>query len=148
MKVVLQRVNRASVRVEQSIVGAIASGYLLLVGITHEDTLKEIEYMARKIANLRVFSDASGKMNETVETHGKAVLSISQFTLYGDASDGNRPSFTKAARPEIALPLFTEFNRLLASRYGLNVQTGVFGAHMLVELENDGPVTILLDTDT
>jgi D-aminoacyl-tRNA deacylase len=147
MRVVLQRVNRASVKVDQTLVGNIAAGYLLFVGITHTDTTKEIDYMARKIANLRVFSDASGKMNETVAQHQGAILSISQFTLYGDAKDGNRPSFTKAARPEFAKPLFDEFNHLLESRHGLNVQTGLFGAHMQVELENDGPVTILLDTD-
>jgi D-aminoacyl-tRNA deacylase len=147
MRVVLQRVTRASVIVDQTCVGSITEGYLLLVGFTHDDTFKEVEYMARKIANLRVFSDQSGKMNETVSQHHGAILSISQFTLYGDAKDGNRPSFTKAARPEIAKPLFDEFNQMLHDRHGLNVETGVFGAHMQVVLENDGPVTILLDTD-
>lgn len=147
MRVVLQRVKRASVSMADQPVGAIASGYLLLVGFTHEDTVETVVKMARKIAKLRVFSDASGKMNEALDKHGNAVLSISQFTLYGDTSEGNRPSFTKAARPELAKVLYEAFNEELRTVHHLDVQTGVFGADMLVRLENDGPVTIWFDTD-
>lgn len=146
MRVLLQRVKRASVTIDNQIVGAIGSGVVLLVGITHDDTHETVVKMARKIAQLRVFSDANGKLNENLSKHGNAVLSISQFTLYGDTSEGNRPSFTKAARPETAKPLYERFNEELRAVHGVDVQTGVFGADMLVSIENDGPVTIWFDT--
>lgn len=146
MRILLQRVKRASVAIDNQIVGAIGSGYVLLVGITHDDTLETVVKMARKIAQLRVFSDANGKLNENLSKHGNQVLSISQFTLYGDTKEGNRPSFTKAARPELARPLYERFNDELRAVHGIDVQTGVFGADMLVSIENDGPVTIWFDT--
>jgi D-tyrosyl-tRNA(Tyr) deacylase len=146
MRVLLQRVKHANVSIEDRIVGEIGSGYVLLVGFTHEDTEKDVIKMARKIAQLRVFTDGLGKMNEALEKHGNAVLSISQFTLYGDTREGNRPSFTKAAKPDLAYPLYERFNEQLRIVHGIVVQTGVFGADMLVQIENDGPVTIWFDT--
>jgi len=146
MRILLQRVKRASVTIEHHLVGAIESGYVLLVGITHDDTVETVVKMARKIAQLRVFSDVNGKLNENLSKHGNQVLSISQFTLYGDTKEGNRPSFTKAARPETAKPLYERFNDELRLVHGIDVQTGVFGADMLVSIENDGPVTIWFDT--
>jgi D-tyrosyl-tRNA(Tyr) deacylase len=146
MRVLLQRVKHANVSIEDRIVGEIGSGYVLLVGFTHEDTEIDIVKMARKIAQLRVFTDENGKMNEALEKHGNAVLSISQFTLYGDTRDGNRPSFTKAAKPDLAYPLYERFNEQLRIVHGIDVHTGVFGADMLVHIENDGPVTIWFDT--
>ncbi len=126
-------------------VGKIGRGFLLLVGITHTDSLKEVEYVAKKVAQLRVFEDEAGKMNLSLKDVGGAVLSVSQFTLYGDCSHGNRPSFIQAARPEQAEPMYEYFNQLLREQYGLHVETGRFGADMKVELLNDGPVTILVE---
>ena len=126
-------------------VGKIGRGFLLLVGITHTDSLKEVEYVAKKVAQLRVFEDEAGKMNLSLKDVGGAVLSVSQFTLYGDCSHGNRPSFIQAARPEQAEPLYNYFNQVLREQYGLHVETGRFGADMKVELLNDGPVTILVE---
>jgi len=143
MKVVVQRVSRASVAVDGHVVGAIGTGFLLLVGFARGDSIAEVMRAARKIALLRVFSDDSGKLNRNVVEAGGAILSISQFTLYGDVSDGNRPSFTKALAGSDAEPLFDAFNFELSKTYGIHVETGVFGAHMAVSLENDGPVTIL-----
>ena len=145
MKVVLQRSKAASVTVDGKVTGAIDSGYVLLVGITHEDTQKDVEYLAKKVANLRLWEDADKKMNHSILEHGGAILSVSQFTLYGDAKKGNRPSFTSAARPEIAEPLWEAFNNALRE-FGLRVETGIFGAMMDVALTNDGPITILLDS--
>lgn len=145
MKVVLQRSKAATVTVEGKVTGAIENGYVLLVGITHEDTQEDVDYLAKKIANLRLWEDADGKMNHSILEHGGAILSVSQFTLYGDAKKGNRPSFTNAARPEVAQPLWQAFNDALRS-YGLQVETGIFGAMMDVALTNDGPVTILLES--
>ena len=133
-------------RIGGETVGKIGLGFVLLVGITHEDTEKEIEWMAKKVASLRVFSDDEGKMNRAINEVGGSILSISQFTLYGDARKGNRPSFVNAARPEIAEPLYNRFNTLLRTQYGLTVETGQFGADMQVDFVNDGPVTILLET--
>ena len=127
--------------------GKIGQGFMLLVGITHEDTEKEVEWMAKKVAALRVFEDDEGKMNRAIHEVNGAILSISQFTLYGDARKGNRPSFVQAARPEVAEPLYNRFNTLLRDQYGLTVETGVFGADMQVDFINDGPVTILLETE-
>lgn len=146
MKVVLQRSKKASVTVDGQITGAIDSGYVLLVGITHSDTQADAAYAAKKIAGLRLFEDEDGKMNRSIEEAGGSVLSISQFTLYGDVKKGRRPSFVEAARPEQAEPLWLKFNEELIS-HGLQVETGVFGAMMDVQLVNDGPVTIIIDSD-
>jgi D-tyrosyl-tRNA(Tyr) deacylase len=145
MRVVLQRSRKASVKVDGKVTGAIDSGYVLLVGITHDDTEKDAKYVADKIAGLRLFEDEAGKMNRSILENGGDVLSISQFTLYGDVKKGRRPSFISAARPEAAEPLWHLFNEALRSN-GLNVETGVFGAMMDVELVNDGPVTILVES--
>lgn len=119
---------------------------MVLVGVTEGDTQKEADLLAKKIAQMRVFEDADGKMNLGLKDVSGAILSISQFTLYADCKKGNRPSFIKAARPETAEPLYDYFNELLRTRYGLQVETGRFGADMKVDFINDGPVTILLDT--
>lgn len=145
MRVVLQRSKRASVTVNGDITGAISSGYVLLVGITHEDTEKDADYLAGKIAQLRLFEDEEGKMNRSILDNGGEILSISQFTLYGDVKKGRRPSFISAARPETAEPLWLAFNAALRSQ-GLVVETGIFGAMMDVQLVNDGPVTILVES--
>ncbi|MGM9810681.1 MAG: D-aminoacyl-tRNA deacylase [Paludibacteraceae bacterium] len=145
MRIVVQRVTSASVRIDSSVVGEIRKGFLLLVGITHTDTRAEVEYVAKKVAQLRVFEDEDGKMNLALKDIGGSVLSVSQFTLYGDCSHGNRPSFIQAARPEQAEPLYDYFNQVLREQYGLHVETGCFGANMKVELLNDGPVTILIE---
>ncbi|SRR5581483_8438671 len=144
MRVVLQRVSRASVTIGGRVAGAIERGFCLLVGYTHRDTTAEVEWMADKVAGLRVFPDAAGKMNLSLDEVGGAVLVISQFTLYGDAAKGRRPSFVDAARPELAIPLYQAFVAALRAR-GLRVETGEFGALMQVELVNDGPVTLVLD---
>ncbi|GAB0168706.1 D-aminoacyl-tRNA deacylase [Lysinibacillus sp. CTST325] len=145
MKVVLQRSKAASVTVDGKVTGAIDSGYVLLVGITHGDSQEDVEYLAKKVANLRLWEDADGKMNHSILEHGGAILSVSQFTLYGDAKKGNRPSFTSAAKPEVAEPLWEAFNNALRE-HGLHVETGIFGAMMDVALTNDGPITILLES--
>lgn len=145
MKVVLQRSKAASVTVDGTVTGAIDHGYVLLVGITHEDTQEDVAYLAKKVANLRLWEDADGKMNHSILERGGAILSVSQFTLYGDAKKGNRPSFINAARPEAAEPLWEAFNQALREQ-GLHVETGIFGAMMDVALINDGPVTILLES--
>lgn len=145
MRIIVQRVAQASVLIDGECVGKINKGFLLLVGITHTDSPKEAEHLAKKVAQLRVFEDADGKMNGSLSDVGGAVLSVSQFTLYGDASHGNRPSFIAAARPEQALPLYHYFNEQLRHVHGLHVETGQFGADMKVSLINDGPVTILLE---
>ncbi|XKE96095.1 D-tyrosyl-tRNA(Tyr) deacylase [Metaplanococcus flavidus] len=145
MRVILQRSKKASVTVEGSITGAIDSGYVLLVGITHEDTEKDADYCARKIAQMRLFEDEDGKMNRSIFENGGDILSISQFTLYGDIRKGRRPSFVEAARPEKAEPLWNYFNEVLRNE-GLRVEEGVFGAMMDVELVNDGPVTMIVES--
>ncbi|MFI5311197.1 MAG: D-aminoacyl-tRNA deacylase [Gemmatimonadales bacterium] len=144
MRIVLQRVARAEVRVDARVTGRIDSGFLLLVGFTHTDGDEQVEWMADKVTGLRLFSDAAGKMNLALSDVGGAVLVVSQFTLYGDASRGRRPSFIDAARPEHAVPLYEQFIRRLRER-GLRVETGEFGAMMDVELVNDGPVTLWLE---
>jgi D-tyrosyl-tRNA(Tyr) deacylase len=147
MRVVVQRCSRAEVRIDGIIVGRIGKGFVLLVGVTDTDTREQADVLAKKIAQLRVFEDADGKMNLALNEVGGAVLSISQFTLYADCRKGNRPSFIRAARPETAAPLYDYFNETLRTRYNLRVETGRFGADMKVDFINDGPVTILLDTD-
>jgi D-aminoacyl-tRNA deacylase len=142
--VVLQRVSRASVTVAGGVTGAIGRGYLVLVGFTAGDTGDAVTWMAEKIAGLRLFTDADGKMNLPLADVEGAVLVVSQFTLYGDARKGRRPSFVDAAPPELAVPLYEAFLAALRAT-GLRVEAGVFGAMMDVELVNEGPVTLLLD---
>ena len=144
MRVVLQRVSQAAVRIDGRIVGSIGQGFCLLVGFTHEDTLAQVDWMAEKVAGLRLFSDREGKMNLGLDDVGGALLVVSQFTLYGDAAKGRRPSFVQAARPELAVPLYGRFLEALRRR-GLSVAAGEFGADMQVEIHNDGPVTLILD---
>ena len=146
MRIVLQRVKSASVAIEGSVVGEIEQGFLLLVGVGPDDTRDDASYLARKIAGMRIFSDENGKMNLSIDQVGGKILSVSQFTLFADTKKGNRPSFTGAASPEAANKLYEEFNEILRTEYGLIVETGEFGADMRVNLVNDGPVTILLDT--
>ena len=146
MRIVLQRVKSASVAIEDSVVGEINQGFLLLVGVGPDDTRDDASYLARKIAGMRIFSDENRKMNLSIDQVVGKVLSVSQFTLFADTKKGNRPSFTGAASPEAANKLYEEFNEILRTEYGLIVETGEFGADMQVSLVNDGPVTILLDT--
>lgn len=146
MRVVLQRVSRASVTIDGRSAGAIGRGFCLLVGLTHGDTEATVDWMAEKVAGLRLFSDRDGKMNLGLDEVAGAVLVVSQFTLYGDAAKGRRPSFVDAARPEQAIPLYLRFVAALRRR-GLEVATGEFGAHMMVEIHNDGPVTLILERD-
>jgi len=145
MRVVVQRSKEASVTVEGQIVGQIPFGLMLLVGVTHEDTETDCAYLADKIANLRIFEDESGKMNVSVRDIGGQILSVSQFTLYGDCKKGRRPNFMEAARPEYAQRMYEAFNEELRKQ-GLHVETGVFGAMMDVRLLNDGPVTLILES--
>ena len=145
MKVVLQRTKQASVTVNQEVTGSISHGYMLLVGITHEDTLKDVDYCARTVAEIRLFEDEEGKMNRSIHEVGGQILSVSQFTLYADTKKGRRPSFVNAARPDIAKPLWDAFNNALREN-GLHVETGIFGANMDVALVNDGPVTIIIES--
>ncbi|RED87694.1 D-aminoacyl-tRNA deacylase [Cohnella phaseoli] len=145
MKVVLQRVSEAKVTVENEVVGAIGKGLMLLVGVGQEDTEQDLIWMADKLAGLRIFEDDGGKMNLSIEDVGGDVLSVSQFTLYGDCRKGRRPNFMGAARPELAETLYDKFNGLLRAR-GLRVETGRFGAMMDVSLVNDGPVTLILES--
>jgi D-aminoacyl-tRNA deacylase len=144
MRVVLQRVLRAFVTVEGRVAGAIDRGFCLLVAFTHGDAELQVEWMSEKVAGLRLFTDTDGKMNLGLNEVGGALLVISQFTLYGDASKGRRPSFIDAAPPELAEPLYEHFLTALRGR-GLTVAAGEFGADMLVEIHNDGPVTLVLD---
>ncbi|MCC7051757.1 MAG: D-tyrosyl-tRNA(Tyr) deacylase [Gemmatimonadaceae bacterium] len=144
MRVLLQRVSRAEVRVDDRVTGRIGRGYLLLLGLTHADDEGRLAWMAEKVAGLRLFADAEGKMNLALGDVGGAVLVVSQFTLYGDATRGRRPSFIEAARPEVAIPLYERFITLLRAQ-GLTVETGEFGAMMDVDLVNDGPVTLWLE---
>ena len=144
MRVILQRVSRASVAIGGRVTGAIERGFCLLVGFTHGDTEAAVDWMAEKVVGLRLFSDSAGKMNLGLDEVGGEVLVISQFTLYGDTAKGRRPSFIDAARPEVAIPLYQRFIAALRGR-GLEVASGEFGADMLVEIHNDGPVTLILD---
>ena len=145
MRVVLQRVSHASVTVEEKVIGQIQRGFLLLVGVTHDDAMEDMEYLVRKIVQMRIFEDEEGKLNRSIQDIGGEILSVSQFTLYADTKKGNRPSFSKAAPGDVALKMFEQFNGLLRDT-GIPVETGQFGADMKVELLNDGPVTILLDS--
>ncbi len=147
MKAVYQRVRHAQVRVDSETVGAIENGVLLLVGVCPEDTPEQAELLAKKVAQLRVFEDEQGKMNRSVLDIGGGVLAVSQFTLCANVKHGRRPDFFGAARPEVAKPLFDRLVCALREQGVARVETGVFGADMQVSLLNDGPVTILLDTD-
>ncbi|EIT85306.1 D-tyrosyl-tRNA(Tyr) deacylase [Fictibacillus macauensis ZFHKF-1] len=145
MRVVLQRVDHASVTVEGEVVGQIGRGLLLLVGVTHGDEEKDAAYLAEKVAHLRIFEDEEGKMNHSLLDIGGSILSVSQFTLYGDTKKGRRPNFMKAAKPAEAEALYETFNKMLRE-LGIAVETGRFGAMMDVELKNNGPVTLILDS--
>lgn len=147
MRIVLQRVSHGSVTVEGRVVGAVERGYVALVGVTHADTQAEADLLAKKTANLRVFEDPDGKMNLSALDVGAGVLVISQFTLYADSRKGRRPSFTDAARPETAAPLVEYYAERLRAEGIARVENGVFGALMQVTIHNDGPVTIILDSD-
>jgi D-aminoacyl-tRNA deacylase len=145
LRVVVQRAKDASVKVHDEVVGKIRKGFVLLVGVTHTDTEKEADYLAEKIAGLRVFEDENGKMNRSLMDIGGEILSISQFTLYGDTSKGRRPNFMMAAKPDIANRLYEYFNNRLREK-GLIVETGRFGEMMEVSFTNDGPVTLIIDS--
>ena len=147
MKIVIQRVSCASVRVERVIVGQIQQGLMLLVGVEEGDDKSDAEWLAKKILDLRIFSDSEGKMNLSVKDISGDVLCISQFTLLAEYKKGNRPSFIKAAKPEKAIDLFEYFKELI-KKSGLKVESGIFGADMKVELLNNGPVTIVMDSKT
>ncbi|HPE14751.1 MAG TPA: D-aminoacyl-tRNA deacylase [Bacilli bacterium] len=144
MKVVVQRVTEASVKVNEKIVGQINKGLMLLVSFTHTDTFSNIEYMVNKIINLRIFDDDSGVMNRSLLDVQGSILSISQFTLYADTSKGNRPSYVNASPGDKAIKLYEQFNELLKEK-NIKVEEGIFGADMKVSLINDGPVTIILE---
>ena len=146
MRVVVQRARQAKVTVDGKVTGAIEHGLMLLVGITHEDTVKDLEYCAKKVANLRIFEDEQGKMNLSIKEVGGSILSISQFTLYGETKKGNRPSIIEAARPEVAEPLYHQFNQILRETYEIQVETGIFGAMMDVSFTNNGPVTLIVES--
>ncbi len=146
MKVVVQRVKEASCTVDGTVISTINHGFLLLVGFTHTDTVKECQYLARKIANLRIFEDNDGKLNIALKDKDYPVLSISQFTLYADTKKGNRPSFVEAMRPDPATKLYQAFNKSLRE-HGITVKEGAFGEHMDISLINDGPVTIIMERD-
>lgn len=146
MRAVIQRVKHASCSVDKKITGKIDQGFLVLVGFNNNDTSKEIDLFVRKISGMRIFEDENGKMNLGLKDVGGKILSISQFTLYADCKRGNRPSFTEAANGEKAKPLYDEFNQKLRNN-GYEVEEGIFGADMKIELLNDGPTTIILDSE-
>ncbi len=145
MRAVVQRVSKASVAIAQQEVGKIDQGLVILLGIHEKDTQDDVDYLVKKIAQMRIFEDEQGKMNRSVEDVEGQILSVSQFTLFADTKKGNRPSFISAARPETAIPLYEAFNEGIRNR-GITVATGQFGADMAVSLINDGPVTIIIDS--
>ena len=145
MKIIIQRVKKAQVSIEGQVYGQIQQGLLLLVGVGPEDQKEDLDSAVRKLLNMRIFSDTEGKMNLSVKDIQGEILSISQFTLFADTKKGNRPAFTGAAKPDVAEAFYQDFNRELAKE--VPVKTGIFGADMQVELVNDGPVTIILDTN-
>ena len=146
MLAVLQRVSEASVTIEGAVKGKIGKGLLILLGITHNDTTEDIDWLAKKLVNMRIFGDAEGKMNLALSDVGGNILLISQFTLHASTKKGNRPSFIEAARPETAVPLYEATIKALEKELGKPIQTGEFGADMKVSLLNDGPVTIIIDS--
>lgn len=145
MRIVVQRSKKASVTVQDQVVGEIVKGLVLLVGVTHEDTIEDANYLADKIVHLRIFEDENDRMNLSLLDVGGSILSVSQFTLYGDCRKGRRPNFMAAAKPDQALALYEQFNEILRQK-GVHVETGKFGAMMDVSLINDGPVTLILDS--
>jgi D-tyrosyl-tRNA(Tyr) deacylase len=146
MIAVIQRVSHASVQIEGIIKSSINTGFLVLLGITHTDTPEDVEWLSRKIVNMRIFGDAEGKMNVALPEVNGDILLISQFTLHASTKKGNRPSFIEAARPEVAIPLYEQMIEALEKELGKKIYTGEFGADMKVSLMNDGPVTILIDS--
>ena len=146
MRVVLQRIKSASVTVDDQVIGKVGKGYMLLVGFTHDDSIEDIDYIARKVANARLFADENVKINLSIKHVQGAILSVSQFTLYASTKNGNRPGFGAAQKPELAKENYHYFNEKLRS-YGIEVQTGQFGADMDVALVNDGPITIIYDSN-
>lgn len=146
MIAVIQRVSEASVKIDGQIKGQIGIGYLILLGIGQDDGIEDIEWLTSKIINLRIFGDEEGKMNLSLQEIKGDILLISQFTLHASTKKGNRPSFIEAARPEIAIPLYEKTIKALEEKLGKKIQTGEFGADMKVNLTNDGPVTIIIDT--
>ena len=147
MKIVVQRVKNAKVDVEGKAVGKIDAGFLVLLGVTHEDTEEQADYLAKKLCNLRVFTDENDKMNLSLKDINGKLLIVSQFTLYADCTSGNRPSFTNAAKPDKAEKLYEYFCKQCEEKYDIEVKKGIFGADMKVELLNDGPVTIIIEKD-
>ena len=147
MKIVVQRVSKANVEVESKIVGEISEGLMLLIGICANDSEADADWLIHKILNLRIFSDEDGKMNKSIQEISGEILCISQFTLLADYKKGHRPSFIKAAKPEIAIPIFEHFLKQIKLS-NLKIESGIFGADMKVSLTNDGPVTIVLDSQT
>jgi D-tyrosyl-tRNA(Tyr) deacylase len=146
MRLVIQRVSEASVTIEQAVVGRIGPGLMILCGIEHDDTAEDVAWLVSKVTQMRIFSDAEGKMNLSVKDIGGGLLVVSQFTLHASTKKGNRPSFIRAARPEHAIPLYEQFMSALEADTGRKVERGVFGADMQVALINDGPVTIVIDS--
>ncbi len=146
MRLVLQRVSEAAVQVDKKTIGAIKKGLLILVGITADDDQNDIDWLVKKVAQLRIFNDDEGQMNLSIEDVGGEALVISQFTLFAKTKKGNRPSYIHAAQPEIAIPLYEAFKTTLAHRLGKPVAAGIFGANMQVSLVNDGPVTLIIDS--
>lgn len=146
MITVIQRVTEASVTIDNKVTASIASGLLVLAGIEDADTQEDIDWLAQKIVNLRIFNDEAGVMNISVKDNGGDIIVVSQFTLHASTKKGNRPSYLKASKPDIAIPIYENFVKVIAEQLGKPVQTGIFGADMKVRLLNDGPVTILIDT--
>ncbi|MBQ7885345.1 MAG: D-tyrosyl-tRNA(Tyr) deacylase [Clostridia bacterium] len=145
MRLVIQRVLESSVKVDEKVVGSIGRGFMVLCGVEEGDTLDDVKYCVEKTAGLRIFEDDAGKMNRSILDEGGEILAISQFTLHGDARHGRRPSFSTAARPEVAVPMYEAYCKGLKDK-GIHVETGIFQADMKVALVNDGPVTLLLDS--
>lgn len=145
MRVVVQRVSSASVTIDGEVVGQIQQGFMILVGVMGEDTQADVDYLVKKVSQLRIFEDADGKTNLSLKDVGGSILSISQFTLYANTKKGNRPSFIHAADPSLAIPIYNQFNQALRD-LDIHVETGEFGADMQVALVNDGPMTILIDS--
>jgi D-aminoacyl-tRNA deacylase len=146
MRIIVQRVTEAEVKVSGKVNGAIKGGLLVLAGFEATDTDEDLNWTAKKLANMRIFNDEAGKMNLSVKAAGGNILVVSQFTLHASTQKGNRPSFIRSARPELAIPLYESFIKKLKTDYQLKVETGIFGAMMQVSLVNDGPVTVLLDS--
>ena len=147
MRAIIQRVSKASVTIDGSITGSIKTGLLVLLGIEDADTDEDIQWLSGKMVNLRIFNDENGIMNKSVVDVGGGILLVSQFTLHASTKKGNRPSYIRASKPDYAVPMYEKMIRQLENDLGRNIQTGVFGADMKVELLNDGPVTIIIDTN-